>query len=185
MRRVAARCINLPAMGGIRAILRIYHSRMSKAKVEEFIKGADALNRLLSPLSREDLLSHPVPGTWSLQTLIIHIMDSDLIATHRMKRIIAEENPLLISYDENAFAKSLFYDSLDASLAAETFRVNRLQMGEILRQVDDSTFARCGIHNQRGKVTLGEFVDLYVHHVEHHFVFARAKLKALGKPIHI
>lgn len=156
---------------------------MYQAHVEKFIAGADSLNRLLVGLSREDLLAHPVPGTWSLQTLIIHVMDSDLIATHRMKRIIAEDVPLLISYDENAFAANLHYEHLDAALAAETFRINRVQMGQILRRCDDAAFARIGVHNQRGKVTLGEMVEMYVRHVDNHFVFARAKLKALGKPI--
>ncbi len=158
---------------------------MYQANVEKFISGADSLNRLLVGLSREDLLAHPVPGTWSLQTLVIHIMDSDLIATHRMKRIIAEDMPLLISYDENAFAANLHYEDLDPALAAETFRINRIQMGQILRRCDDATFARVGVHNQRGKVTLGEMVEMYVRHVENHFVFARAKLKALGKPVTI
>ena len=158
---------------------------MHQANVEKFIAGADSLNRLLSGLTPEDLLAHPIPGTWSLQTLIIHIMDSDLIATHRMKRIIAEDVPLLISYDENAFATRLHYETLDAALAAETFRLNRMQMGQLLRLCDDATFARVGVHNQRGKVTLGETVEMYVRHVENHFVFARAKLRALGKPVTI
>ncbi len=158
---------------------------MYQANVEKFIAGADSLNRLLVGLRREDLLAHPIPGTWSLQTLIIHVMDSDLIATHRMKRIIAEDTPLLISYDENAFATRLHYEGLDVAIAAETFRINRIQIGQILRRCDDATFARVGVHNQRGKVTLGETVDMYVRHVENHFVFARAKLRALGKPITI
>ena len=158
---------------------------MIKSNVEQFIADADSLNRLMAGLSKDDLLAHPVPGTWSLQTLIIHVMDSDLIATHRMKRIIAEDAPLLISYDENAFAASLHYESLDAALAAETFRINRLQMGQILTKCDDAAFSRFGIHNQRGKVTLADMVSMYVKHVESHFVFARAKLKALGKPVTI
>ncbi|MGQ0628280.1 MAG: DinB family protein [Phycisphaerales bacterium] len=153
--------------------------------VERFIADASALVRLVEPLSREELLAHPVPGTWSLQTLVLHVLDSDLIATHRMKRVIAEERPLLISYDETAFAQRLGYDRLDARLAADLFRLNRLQTGEILRTAPETAFARVGVHNQRGLVTLAEFVALYVHHVEHHFVFARAKLLALGRTPHV
>jgi len=158
---------------------------MSQEKVVRFIADADKLHKLLAGLTRDDLLAHPVPGTWSLQTLLIHVLDSDLIATHRMKRIIAEEKPLLISYDEDAFARSLNYERLDPSLAAELFRINRLQMGEILRTLPAEAFSRWGVHNQRGKVTLLQLVEDYTNHVEHHFTFARQKLKALNKPVTI
>lgn len=156
---------------------------MSHADVRRFIDGADALAKLVKGLTREQLLATPVPGKWSLQTLALHVLDSDLIATHRMKRVIAEDMPLLISYDETAFAKSLHYEAADVQLAAELFRLNRIQVGQILTKLPDSAFERAGVHNQRGKVTLGEFVRLYVGHVEHHMVFAREKLRALGVPV--
>ena len=101
--------------------------------IEKFIADAGILRRLVEPLSSKEMLAKPVAGTWSLQTLVEHVLDSDLIATHRMKRIIAEDRPLLISYDETAFAASLGYERLDAKLAAELFDLNRRQMGEILR----------------------------------------------------
>jgi hypothetical protein len=41
-------------------------------------------------------------------------MDSDLIATDRIKRMIAEDNPQLIGYDENKFVQSLFYEEQPA-----------------------------------------------------------------------
>jgi hypothetical protein len=158
---------------------------MNQAKVDRFVADAGKLHALIKGLAPEDLVSHPIPGTWSLQTLVLHVLDSDLIATHRMKRIIAEERPLLISYDETAFAASLYYERLDAPLAAELFRVNRLQMGQILRCLPEETFTRWGVHNQRGKVTLGQLVEDYTQHVEHHFAYAREKLKALGRPVTI
>jgi len=157
----------------------------STPAIERFITDADAMQRLIEPLSTKELLATPVAGTWSLQALVLHVLDSDLIATHRMKRIIAEEMPLLISYDETAFAKSLFYERLDLKLAADLFALNRRQMGEILRAAPAEAMARWGVHNQRGKVTLGEFVDLYVHHVEHHMKFAREKLVAMGRAVHV
>jgi len=46
------------------------------------------------------LLAVPVPGTWSLQQIAIHMMDSDLIASDRMKRIASMDKPLLCGYDE-------------------------------------------------------------------------------------
>ncbi len=156
---------------------------MSQQLVAKFVADADTLHAIVRGLTREQLVSFPVPGTWSLQQLVAHVLDSDLIAVHRMKRIIAEELPLLISYDETAFALRLNYQELDTVTVCDLFRLNRVHMGEILRHLPDATFERCGVHNQRGKVSLREMLEMYVHHVEHHLKFAREKRTRLGKPM--
>ena len=40
----------------------------------------------------------------------MHLLDSDLVASDRMKRVIAEPNPTLLAYDENLWVKNLSYD---------------------------------------------------------------------------
>ncbi len=158
---------------------------MSQALVDQFLADSDKLHRLIAGLSREQLLARPVAGTWSLQTLVVHVMDSDLIATHRMKRVLAEEKPLLIAYSEDGFAERLHYEDLDAALAADLFRLNRVQAGQVLRHASEGDWDRTGVHNQRGIVTLRDLVHGYNQHLEHHLVFARAKLRALGVAVSI
>jgi len=154
-----------------------------QASVERFAAGGTALAGAIKGLSREDLLAFPVPGTWSIQQIVVHTLDSDLVASHRMKRIIAEERPLLIAYDETAFARSLHYEAEDLTVACELFRLNRVQMAGILRRLPDSAFERVAIHNQNGKMTLGGVVEGYVAHLEHHLRFMREKRALLGKPL--
>lgn len=156
---------------------------MSKELIERFVADADVIGRLTRGLSPEELRSFPVAGTWSLQQLCAHLLDSDLIAVHRMKRIIAEDAPLLISYDETAFVAALHYQDLSITTIAELFRLNRLHMAEILEKLPDPAFDRHGIHSQRGRITLRENLEVYVHHVAHHLKFAREKRARLGKPL--
>lgn len=153
--------------------------------VERFISQAQTLHGLVKGLSPADLDAVPIPGKWSLRTLAIHLMDSDAFCLGRMKRIIAEDNPLLIAYDENAFASALGYSRLDITLCCELFRVGRLHMGQILRPLPPEAFSRVGVHNQYGKMTLLQLVDGYVRHVDHHMAFAREKLRALGRPVEV
>lgn len=156
---------------------------MWQREVERFAAGAPVLGKLVAGLTKADLHATPVAGKWSLQTLVVHVLDSDLIATHRMKRMVAENLPLLIAYDETAFARSLFYHDLDTGVACELFRLNRLHTAEILRRLPDPAFDRAGVHNERGKITLGDIVKMYGDHLEHHLVFAREKLRAMGKQV--
>lgn len=151
--------------------------------IERFAADATTPATWIRGLSPADLNAVPIPGTWSIQQLVHHVLDSDLIAAHRMKRIIAETKPLLIGYDETLFAKHLCYEHMDIAAACECFRLNRLLMTQILRSLPESAFDRFGIHNDRGKVTLREMIDMYVDHLTHHEKFLREKRAKLGKPL--
>jgi hypothetical protein len=156
---------------------------MHKKLVEQYAAGAGLLSQAIVGLSREDFLAFPVPGTWSIQQIVIHLMDSDLIASDRMKRVIAEENPAIIGYDESAFAQKLFYDLLDPYAAADIFRSNRDMTAVILRNLPDEAFTRSGTHNERGKLTLSDLLATYVDHLQHLLHFIHHKRQLLGKPL--
>lgn len=159
---------------------------MNRDQIERYAAGAIELSRALEGLTRDDLLAHPVPGTWSIQQIALHLMDSDLVASDRMKRVVAEENPLLLGYDESLFATRLGYEQLDARQAAEVFRLNRLLTAEMLRHQPDEAFSRRGVHRDGGKeksVTLEYLVGTYIDHLDGHLVFVRTKRDLLGKPL--
>jgi hypothetical protein len=156
---------------------------MDRGLVEQYAKGAGLVGESIKGLSREDFLATPVPGTWSIQQIVIHLMDSDLIASDRMKRVIAEENPAIIGYNEAAFSQKLFYEKLDPVMAADIFKKNREMTAVILRNVPESAFNRTGTHNERGKISLQELLTTYVQHLDHHLGFLRLKRLLLGKPL--
>ncbi|MBL8745575.1 MAG: DinB family protein [Phycisphaerae bacterium] len=158
-----------------------------KSEIERFAAGAELLHRVIDGLTDAELNAPPPkgsPGTWTLKQIVVHTMDSDLIGAHRMKRIIAEEKPpLLIGYDETAFAVGLFYEQMDARLAADLYRANRLMLVEILRRLPEEAFSRWGVHNESGRVVLGGLVTGYADHAEHHVRFAREKRRLMGRPM--
>jgi len=158
---------------------------MNRALIELFDAGADIPARAVAGLSHADLNAFPVPGTWSIQQIIVHLWESDLAASHRMRRMIAEETPLLIAYDETACAQSLFYEQEDLARVCRLFDDNRRMTADLLRRLPDAAFARVGIHNQRGKVTLGDMVQIYIDHIRGHMVHLLRKRELLGKPMAI
>lgn len=153
---------------------------MNRHLVQRYAGGASVLYEVISDLSIGDLVAEPVPGKWSIQQTVFHLADSDLIGSDRMKRIIAEEKPQLISFDETAFSQKLFYHELNIWWACDLFEKNRLITTEILRRLPPEGFQRTGIHSERGPVTLAELVETYVNHLEHHLNFIQEKRRALG-----
>lgn len=156
---------------------------MDRTLIDRFERGGTALRAAIAGLTEDDLRAKPGPGAWSIRELVIHVLDSDLVAHDRMRRIAAMERPLLIAYDENAYVAKQPYDALDLDLVCEVFEVSRRLMAQHLRALPDASFARQGVHNERGLVTLRELVEGYVQHVEHHMEFVRQKRERLGKPM--
>jgi len=156
---------------------------MDRSQIEVYATGGSKLIHAYQGLNRDDLLAFPVPGTWSLQQIAIHLMDSDLIGSDRMKRIAAMDNPLLIGYDETAFSLLPGLNDLDAMEACELFDKNRKMTATIFRSLGDVSFQRSGIHNEVGHVTLAQMIDKYIHHLDGHLEFVRQKRALLGKAI--
>ena len=156
---------------------------MNRALIESFAAGGETLRQAVQGLSREDLLARPGPGDWSIQELVIHVVDSDAIAIDRMKRILTEDNPPLLYADETAYNDRLFPEEQSIEDAVTLFDVGRRQWARVLRKLPEAAFARQGTHNRRGVMTLGEMVEGYIKHLEHHLVFLRAKRDRLGKPL--
>lgn len=148
---------------------------MNRDRIEVFVKGGQQLMDAYQGLSRDQLLAVPVPGTWSLQQIAIHMLESDLIAADRMKRIAAMDRPLLIGYDETAFSQLPGVNELDAQKACELFAIHREILAVVLRRLPDQAFQRFGIHNESGKVTLAEMVDRYIEHLDDHLVHVYKK----------
>lgn len=156
---------------------------MDRSVIERYIAGAELLGPAIRGLTPAERNATPVAGTWSIQQIVFHLLDSDLIAADRMKRVIAEERPTLIGFNETLFAEKLYCEQLDADAACAVFAGNRRLMGEILRRLPDDAFARVGIHNERGELTLAQLVQIFADHLEHHLKFIKQKRALLGKAV--
>jgi hypothetical protein len=156
---------------------------MIQDAIERYARGAAVPLKALEGLTRGDLLAFPIPGTWSIQQIVLHLLDSDLVASDRMKRVIAEDVPLLVRINENQFVARLHYDELDVQLAAELFRLNRLHTTALLQKLPADSFNRVGIHTENGRQTLLEIVNIYAGHLDSHMAHLIRKRELLGKPL--
>lgn len=143
--------------------------------IDRYEAGPEQVRDAIRGLSCEQTNAFPIPGTWSIGQIVVHLLDSDIMATVRMKRIIAEEQPELGLYDESAYARKLSYDRMDLDLVCDVFALNRKLTASILRLLPDASFDNIGTHPEFGRITLRELLDAYIHHVDHHMAFIEKK----------
>lgn len=143
--------------------------------IDRYVSGGAILGYAVAGLNTEQETARPGPGAWSVVELTAHLLDADLVFSDRMKRVIAEDEPVLQAYDENAWVARLGYQGAPAGEAVALLAANRRWLARVLRGLTDADFARAGRHTERGRVSLAELLALATNHIDHHLRFLYAK----------
>jgi uncharacterized damage-inducible protein DinB len=154
---------------------------MDRTLIDEYERGAQTLRRAIAGMSEADLRAAPVPGKWSTQQVVIHLADAEAAFADRIKRIIAQDEPQLLAWDENRFVQRLHYEAQSVEDAVELIALTRRQVTRILRAASDAELARSGVHSERGRQTVMDVLGYAVPHSTHHLKFVAEKRKALGR----
>src|SRR2546425_437516 len=122
--------------------------------IEQYLGGPKELREAVGGMTREHLLARPVAGKMSTLEVVCHIADFEPVYAHRMKRVIAEENPTLMGADQDRFRAALAYHERDLEEELGIVDHARSQMARILRTLPEAALQRPGVHSERGPVTL-------------------------------
>ncbi len=143
--------------------------------LERFRRGAELVAVSITGAAGAELDWAPDPSKWSIRKVVAHLADSEIVACTRFRHVIAEENPKLEAYDQNAWAEKLDYDRRKTSQALESFRRMRAENYELLKELPAEAFDRVGIHAERGPETLKQILLRNAEHAESHAAQLRAR----------
>jgi len=136
--------------------------------LERYRRGPELLAVVLTGVFGEEEDFALAPGKWSVRQIVAHLADAELVGAHRFRQVIAEDNPTLIAYDQDAWTSNLDYARRKPKQSLETFRRIRAENYELLKALPESAFARAGNHSERGRLTLIELLEGYAEHGESH-----------------
>lgn len=139
-----------------------------EALIEEYGRGYAMLREALEGLGEEELRFKPAPDKWSIHQILIHVTDSEILSTHRLKKVLAEEEPILISFDQNAWVNNLGYDLLDREQHLLLFQLLRSSIQTILDHLTTKQAERVGVYNDAGRFTFKQLLEFRVQHVRDH-----------------
>lgn len=64
-----------------------------KSLIEGHSQDYALLREAVNELSEEELRFKPAPDKWSIHQIVIHVTDSEVLSTHRLRKVLAEEEP--------------------------------------------------------------------------------------------
>jgi uncharacterized damage-inducible protein DinB len=136
--------------------------------LEKYLQGYEILKGSIEGLTPEQMKTVPGTGKWSIHEIIIHVVDADLMYAGRIKRTLAEENTILLPFDQDAWAKHLYYHQTDLQTHLELFRLLRESTAQVLRNIEAADWEKKGHHPEVGELTVQQLVEALIEHVATH-----------------
>jgi hypothetical protein len=138
-----------------------------RALVEQYRAGYDEVAQALAGASDADLDRRPAPGKWTAREIVHHLADSEMTSAIRLRRLIAEDAAHIQAYDQEQFARVLFYDRPIASSMA-AFQAARASTVEILERLTSEQWSRTGTHSESGAYSVDRWLEIYAVHAHDH-----------------
>src|SRR6188474_3255945 len=104
-----------------------------KKLIEQYRRGYEVVAEALLKITPEELAARPAPNKWSTREIVHHLADSEMIAASRLRYLLGQDRPTLHGYDQDEFARRLYYDRPHA-VSMELFRLVRESTLEILNR---------------------------------------------------
>ena len=135
--------------------------------IDQYTDGYRVVAQALVGIDDEQLDARPAPGKWSAREVVHHLGDSEMTAAIRLRLLLAVDNPAILGYDQDDFARRLYYDRpIEASLDA--FKASRRTTAEILDCMSEDDWRREGTHTEHGRYTIDRWLEIYSTHAHKH-----------------
>ena len=134
--------------------------------LERYASGADDVVEALAGVTDDELDRRPPTG-WTTRMIVHHLADSESMAYIRLRRLIAEDEPVIHGYDEPEWARRLHYDRpIEASVAV--LRAVRAASHGLLQALTADEWERTGTHSKSGTYSVDRWLGIYAEHSHEH-----------------
>ena len=107
---------------------------------------------------------------WSSRQVIHHCADSETQSYARLRRLVAEPNPVIQGYDENLWATdaTLGYTELPIENSIAVFTAVRAASLDIIKRLKLEQLELVGTHTEAGEYSLKRWLETYTRHANNH-----------------
>ena len=156
----------------------------------------DDISAALDGKTDDVVCYRPDRQNWSAREILCHLRDVEELFLTRFQTILALDEPTILTFaaahdalkewgigdgvghplDPDRWADERQYTRCDAGLALVAFRRRRLEVVRLLDALSPAQWRRGGIHLQRGRLALDEWVASLAAHDDNHLEQMRRAL---------
>ncbi|MDQ6691604.1 MAG: DinB family protein [Candidatus Dormibacteraeota bacterium] len=134
--------------------------------LERYREGPRVIEAALRELSPEQMdNSHE---GWTPRQVIHHVADSEMTSAIRLRRLIAEDRPRIEGYDQELFAKELYYGERPVEASLTAISGARASSASLLDCLTPEQWRREGTHSELGAYSVERWLEVYTDHCHDH-----------------
>ena len=157
-------------------------------RLERLARTPDELDEALKTRSAEALTRRPALSSWSATEIVCHLRDVEELFRIRFHTMLALDDPKILTLsadpgdleawgiggavghplDPDRWAEDRLYARDDFVHALAGFRRHRAETLALLNSLSDEQWLRGGMHSQRGRLALGDWVASLASHDDNH-----------------
>jgi hypothetical protein len=127
------------------------------------------LASLVAGLSADQLAYRLEPAKWSIQEVVAHLADDELVGGYRLRTILSSPGTAIQAFDQDVWARTGRYAATDVTASVELFRVLREANLWLLRSLTAEEWDMAGIHTERGVESIRDMAMYFAGHDINHF----------------
>jgi hypothetical protein len=144
------------------------------ARIRNFAKSGESLElqrrtpeilaELIAGTTREQLIERPAQDKWSIGEILAHLAEDEIATAWRYRQMVEHDGINLAGFDQDLWARLGNYSSRVPEDSLALFRLLRNANLAFLKQLNPGQWECCGIHAERGRITVR---DLAAHMAGH------------------
>lgn len=145
--------------------------------ITQYREGYRVVRDALQGITDAELDQSEPEDDWTPRQIVLHLGDAELIGAERLRRLLAEREPVIQGYDEGLYMERLPDDRpIEPSL--EAMRWARESTAELLERMTEADWRIVGRHSQRGPYGTEDWLQMYAAHaIDHADQIRRARGK--------
>lgn len=149
--------------------------------IAQYEAGYDEVVSSLEGFPADQLKANLIPGKWSACEIVQHLADSEMNSALRLRRLLAEDGPVIQGYDQDDYARRFKYNERDIAPALDALRGARATSAQIISQMSEDDWKREGTHSESGLYTPEHWLKIYAAHAHNHAAQIRRLKEAITK----
>jgi hypothetical protein len=141
------------------------------ALIQRYGEAPSIIRAAVSELTEAQLDRQPPEGDgdgWSARQIVHHLADSEMTSAIRLRRLLAEDDPVIAGYDENAFAAKLHYHDRPIAPSLAALEAARATTVQLLERLTEEDWRRTGTHTEDGPYGVEHWLRTYAAHGHDH-----------------
>lgn len=132
--------------------------------------GTDEVRKAVIGLDDAELDRPPAddPEGWTARQIVHHLADSEMTSAIRLRRLLAEDEPVIAGYDEAEFARRLHYETRPIGPSLDAMAAARATSAQLLERLTEADWGRAGTHSESGAYGVEDWLRIYAAHGHDH-----------------